>query len=159
MPWLLLESQDGPGGRVRTDYVDGFQLDRGFQVLLTAYPEAQATLDYDALDLRAFEPGALVRVPGGFRRVSDPLRRPTRALATLRAPIGGLGDKVRVDIGKRRADILVPEKELAERKAAWKPHVKESQTPWQEIQRGIVDQVDNGMVLKPAVKYRDVAHT
>lgn len=102
VPWLMLESQDGPGGRVRTDYVDGFQLDRGFQVLLTAYPQARAALDYDALDLRVFEPGAVVRLPDRFTRVSDPLRRPTRAVATLRAPIGGVGDKLRVAWLRRR---------------------------------------------------------
>jgi phytoene dehydrogenase-like protein len=102
VPWVLLESQDGPGGRVRTDYVDGFQLDRGFQVLLTAYPQARAALDYEALDLRAFEPGAVVRLADGFVGVSDPLRRPTRALATLRAPVGSLGDKLRVARLRRR---------------------------------------------------------
>jgi phytoene dehydrogenase-like protein len=96
VPWLLLESSDGPGGRIRTDHMDGFQLDRGFQVLLTAYPEARAALDYAALDLRPFEPGAVVRIADGFTRVSDPLRRPSAALATLRSPVGGLGDKLRV---------------------------------------------------------------
>jgi len=102
MPWLLLESQDGPGGRVRTDYVEGFQLDRGFQVLLTAYPSARRALDYDALDLRPFAPGAIVRLADGFQRVSDPFRRPTALLSTLRAPIGSLGDKVRVARLRRR---------------------------------------------------------
>jgi phytoene dehydrogenase-like protein len=102
VPWLLLESQDGPGGRVRTDYVDGFQLDRGFQVLLTAYPEARRALDYDALHLRPFAPGALIRQPRGFIRVSDPLRRPGATLSTLRAPIGSLGDKLRVARLRRR---------------------------------------------------------
>ncbi|HSK97003.1 MAG TPA: NAD(P)/FAD-dependent oxidoreductase [Euzebyales bacterium] len=102
VPWLLLETQDGPGGRVRTDYVDGFQLDRGFQVLLTAYPEARAALDYAALDLRAFTPGALVRVPGSFHRVVDPRRRPLSTLSTLRAPVGTLADKARVAWLRRR---------------------------------------------------------
>ena len=51
---MVLEASDGIGGRVRTDEVCGFRLDRGFQVLLTAYPEAQASLDYGALDLRPF---------------------------------------------------------------------------------------------------------
>ena len=54
----LLEASDDVGGRVRTDAVDGFLLDRGFQVLQTAYPEAQRVLDYEALQLRPFEPGA-----------------------------------------------------------------------------------------------------
>ena len=74
----LLEASDGVGGRVRTDVVDGFRLDRGFQVLLTDYPELRA-LDLAALDLRRFAPGALVRHRGAFHRVGDPLRRPRTA--------------------------------------------------------------------------------
>ena len=58
---LVLERGDQPGGRVRTDEVDGFLLDRGFQVLLTAYPEARHVLDYERLGLRPFYSGALVR--------------------------------------------------------------------------------------------------
>jgi phytoene dehydrogenase-like protein len=50
----LLEASDAPGGRVRTDLVEGFRLDRGFQVMLTAYPEAKRLLDYDALQLKKF---------------------------------------------------------------------------------------------------------
>ena len=49
----LLEASDDIGGRVRTDYLDGFTLDRGFQVILTAYPELQRQFDVSALDLRA----------------------------------------------------------------------------------------------------------
>ena len=56
----LIDSSDGVGGRVRTDVVDGFLLDRGFQVYLDAYPETGALLDLKALDLRKFESGALV---------------------------------------------------------------------------------------------------
>lgn len=93
---LVLEASDGVGGRVRSDVVDGFVLDRGFQVLLTAYPEARRQLDLDALELRCFEPGALVRTGGGFHRVADPFRDPLAAFATLRAPIGGLADKLRM---------------------------------------------------------------
>ena len=93
---LVLERTDGPGGRVRTDAVDGFRLDRGFQILLTAYPETQRLLDYDALDLRAFEPGAVVRVDDRFHRVADPFRRPGDAFTALRAPIGSLSDKLAI---------------------------------------------------------------
>ena len=53
----IIEASDGIGGRVRTDEVDGFLLDRGFQVLLTAYPEARRILDYSKLDLKSFSPG------------------------------------------------------------------------------------------------------
>lgn len=92
----LLESSDQVGGRVRTDEVEGFLLDRGFQVFLTAYPEARAALDYDALNLRRFEPGALIRFEGKFHRFSDPWRRPRHALATALSPAGTLSDKLRV---------------------------------------------------------------
>ncbi len=92
----VLEASDGVGGRVRTDVVDGFQLDRGFQILLTAYPEIQRRLDLEALDLRQFSPGAVVRTTKGNYTVGDPLRRPSQILPTLAAPIGSLADKVRL---------------------------------------------------------------
>ena len=92
----VLEASDGVGGRVRTDVVDGFQLDRGFQILLTAYPEVQQRLDLDALDLRQFSPGSVVRTTKGNYAVGDPLRRPSQILPTLVAPIGSLADKVRL---------------------------------------------------------------
>ncbi len=92
----VLEASDEVGGRVRSDAVEGFLLDRGFQVLLTAYPEAQARLDYEALDLQRFEPGALIRYRGKFRRLSDPWRRPRHALATALSPLATFGDKLRM---------------------------------------------------------------
>lgn len=93
---VVLEASDGVGGRVRTDEVDGFLLDRGFQIHLTAYPEGRRLLDHEALDLRAFQPGALVRYDGAFHRVGDPVRRPADLAATLRAPVGSLADKLRI---------------------------------------------------------------
>jgi phytoene dehydrogenase-like protein len=90
------EASDGVGGRARTDEVDGFLLDRGFQVLLTAYPEARRALDYEALGLGGFEPGAMVRMDGGFTCLSDPLRRPRTAPAALRSPVATLPDKLRL---------------------------------------------------------------
>jgi phytoene dehydrogenase-like protein len=92
----LLEAADAIGGRVRTDEVDGFRLDRGFQVFLTAYPEAGALLDYRRLRLGRFEPGALVRFRGRFHRLSDPWRRPGQLLATALSPAASLRDKLRV---------------------------------------------------------------
>src|SRR3954471_6552064 len=99
----VLEASDGVGGRVRTDAVDGFLLDRGFQVLLTAYPTARAELDYGALRLRTFYPGALVRIAGSFHRVAHPLRRPADALRSFLGPVGGPADKLRVLALLRRA--------------------------------------------------------
>lgn len=93
---VILESVDGVGGRVRTDVVEGFQLDRGFQVLLTAYPAAKKWLDYERLELRKFSAGARVWCEGRMHRVSDPWREPGAIWDTLRAPVGSLADKVRV---------------------------------------------------------------
>ena len=93
---LVLERGDAPGGRVYTDEVDGFLLDRGFQVLLTAYPEARRVLDFERLGLRPFESGALIRRDGRFARVADPSRHPVRAFESLRDAPGGLLDKLRV---------------------------------------------------------------
>lgn len=92
----VLEASGRVGGRVRTDEVDGFMLDRGFQVMLTAYPEAQLELDYDALDFHAFYDGAEVRYDGGFHRIADPFRHPFDAPKTLFSPIGTVADKMRV---------------------------------------------------------------
>ncbi len=89
----ILEAGDDVGGRVRTDVVDGFLLDRGFQVLLTAYPEAQRVLDYDALDLHAFYPGAMIRYGQRFVRFVDPTRRFWDGLRSAFAPIGTFNDK------------------------------------------------------------------
>ena len=110
----VLEASDGVGGRVRTDHVDGFLLDRGFQVALTGYPELHHQLDVPRLRLQRFEPGALVRVGARFHRVSDPLRRPGHLFSTLFAPIGTPLDRVRllrllVDVQRgTAADLLRP---------------------------------------------------
>ena len=99
---VVLEASDAPGGRVRTDVVDGHRLDRGFQVLLTDYPELTRHLDLDALDLRAFDPGALVRVDDSFHRIVDPFRSPVAGLRSALAPVGSLADKLRVARLRRR---------------------------------------------------------
>ncbi|MBM3658707.1 MAG: FAD-dependent oxidoreductase [Actinobacteria bacterium] len=92
----LLEATDDVGGRVRTDAVDGFLLDRGYQVVLTQLPELHHQLDIAALDLQCYEPGAVVRVHGRFHRIDDPRRHPARALATATAPIGTVADDLRL---------------------------------------------------------------
>src|SRR5271155_286272 len=94
IPVTLLEAADGPGGRVRTDVVEGFRLDRGFQVMLTAYPEAKRLLDYTALQLKKFEPGALVWHGGKFHRFADPFRDPIGAARLLFDSIVPLADKL-----------------------------------------------------------------
>ncbi|MEY2939647.1 MAG: hypothetical protein RIS58_634 [Actinomycetota bacterium] len=100
---IVLEAQDAVGGRVRTDEVEGFLLDRGFQVMLTAYPELRRQVNLDELDLRAFNPGALVWRNGKGHVVSDPFRAPATIATSALAPIGTLGDKVRVAALRLRA--------------------------------------------------------
>lgn len=96
IPFVILEASNAPGGRIRTDVLEGFQLDRGFQVFLTAYPEARRVLNYQELNLKSFIPGALVRYQGRFHRVSDPVRDPAHTIETLASPIGTLADKLQV---------------------------------------------------------------
>ena len=90
------EAEDRPGGRVQTDTVDGFQLDRGFQVLQTDYPEAKRSLSYDALQLSPFEPGSLIQTERGQVKMVDPWRKPTAAFATMFNHVGSLGDRLRL---------------------------------------------------------------
>ena len=99
---IVLEASDAVGGRVRTDIVDGFQLDRGFQVMLTAYPELQSQVDMRALDLRPFDPGALVWRNGEGHAVSDPFRKPQTLATTALAPIGSVFDKARIVVLRAR---------------------------------------------------------
>ena len=105
----------------------------------------------------------------GDGRQSGTSGSPSILNASPEAAVGGglallkTGDRVRVDLGKGTANILISDEELAKRRTAFSGnggyHYPKHQTPWQEIQRGMVDQLAQGMVLKPAVKYRDVAHT
>lgn len=89
----ILEATDRVGGRIKTDTIDGFRLDRGFQVLLTDYPETKALLDYEKLNLQRFLPGATVLYDGGQFDIADPFRRPSALFSTLFAPVGSLKDK------------------------------------------------------------------
>lgn len=105
----------------------------------------------------------------GDGRQSGTSGTPSILNASPEAAVGGglallkTGDRVRIDLRKGTADILISDEELAARRAALAagggyPY-PQHQTPWQEIQRAMVDQFSEGMVLKPATKYRDVAHT
>ncbi len=94
--FLVLDQAEQVGGRVRSDKVNGFILDRGFQIFLDAYPEARRWLDYDALDLQAFYPGAQLQTRQGPVLIGDPLRQPQDALSTALAKVGNMGDKLRV---------------------------------------------------------------
>jgi phytoene dehydrogenase-like protein len=94
---LLLEAGDGVGGRVRTDrHPDGFLLDRGFQVLLDAYPAGRRWLDLPALRARPFDAGALVWTGRRLVPLADPFRHPRAALRDLTTPLFPAGDKLRL---------------------------------------------------------------
>ncbi|MDX8477071.1 IlvD/Edd family dehydratase [Mesorhizobium sp. VK24D] len=105
----------------------------------------------------------------GDGRQSGTSGSPSILNASPEAAVGGglallrTGDRVRIDLKKATANILVSDEEIARRRAELEAnggyHYPKHQTPWQEIQRGMVDQFSAGMVLKPAVKYQDVAHT
>jgi xylonate dehydratase len=105
----------------------------------------------------------------GDGRQSGTSGSPSILNASPEAAVGGglallkTGDRVRIDLNKGTADILVSKAEVAKRRAALEKQggfkYAESQTPWQEIQRGIVEQLSDGMVLRPAVKYQRVAQS
>ncbi|XP_068641198.1 15-cis-phytoene desaturase, chloroplastic/chromoplastic [Aristolochia californica] len=105
VPFLLLDSSDAVGGRVRTDIVDGFVLDRGFQIFITAYPEARKLLNYEALNLQKFYSGVLVYHGGSFHRVADPFRHFADAISTLVNPIGSVADKLLIGFSRFRSVI------------------------------------------------------
>ena len=93
---VLLEASDRVGGRVKTDVVKGYQLDHGFQVLLTAYPAAQKYLDFEALDLQKFLPGATIFKNDKQLIIGDPLRDFSLLFSTLVSGIGNFSDKIKI---------------------------------------------------------------
>jgi len=95
LDFILLEATDRIGGRIKTDVIDGFRLDHGFQVLLTAYPEAQRWLNYNSLDLKSFLPGAqLLYADGSKGLLGDPLRDFASLFPTLFSKAGNIKDKL-----------------------------------------------------------------
>mgnify|MGYP005841998811 CR=1 FL=1 len=96
---VLLEASENLGGRVQSDVTsDGFVLDRGFAVFIEEYPFAKKLLDYEALQLGKFLPGAYVKLKDQteLARVSDPLRVPSDLFTALLAPVGSIIDKIKV---------------------------------------------------------------
>src|SRR5215467_7030760 len=114
---------------------------------------------------RLVKGGILLLPCVGDGRQSGTSASPSILNASPEAAVGGglallkTGDKVRIDVAKRRADILISDEELAKRKAAWKPNVSESQTPWQELQRKFVGQLASGACLDFAIDFQRIAET
>jgi len=92
MSFVIIEGSDALGGRVRTDMVEGFRLDRGFQTLLTNYPEARKILNYSNLDLNYFESGALIKANKGFTKLENPFRNK----GTFFSPLGTWNDRLKI---------------------------------------------------------------
>jgi phytoene dehydrogenase-like protein len=119
-PVLVLEASDGVGGRVRSDNIDGYIMERGFQVLFTAYPAAKRQLDYDRLDFRTFEPGAIICKDTKRSILTDPSRDPGSALPAALTLVVSPLDKLKVlqlalELkSKSRGDILTGPDETTE---------------------------------------------
>lgn len=88
----VVEAADAVGGRVRTDHIDGYLCDRGFQVLNPSYPAVRDLVDLPALDLQRFEHGAAVRRPSGLAVLSDPFRHPGRLLDLVKSSYHDVGE-------------------------------------------------------------------
>lgn len=106
---LIVEAADDVGGRVRSYRAGDFVLDRGFQVLLTAYPTCREYLDFEKLRLGRFHPGAIVQTAEGAHIIGDPFRRRVDLLSTLRAPIGSPRDKLLVAKLRMQSAFSKPE--------------------------------------------------
>ncbi|WP_405564954.1 FAD-dependent oxidoreductase [Polaribacter sp. Asnod6-C07] len=92
----ILEASDSVGGRVKSEIIKGHHLDLGFQVLLTSYPAAKKYLNYDALDLQKFLPGAAIFKEGKSQIIGDPLRSFSLLIPTLFSSIGNFSDKTKI---------------------------------------------------------------
>lgn len=108
----VVEAADEVGGRVRSDDIDGFILDRGFQLYNPAYPEAARVLDHEALDLTPLTPGVLVATPAGHTRLGDPRRLPGWAPDAASPRTGSLASKLRFaryawDCSRERIDTVL----------------------------------------------------
>lgn len=146
---LVLEAEEEVGGRVRTDVHDeGFLLDRGFQVLLEAYPECRRLLDYEALELRAFYPGALVWTGERFTRFSDPYRRPADAMASLASPPGSFTDKLRITQLRKEVRAGSPEELLSGPDVTIREDLEAAGFS-QEMIRGFFKPFFGGVLLNP----------
>lgn len=94
LSYTLLDSSDQVGGRIRSDIVDGFTLDHGFQVLQTGYPDMSHYLNLDELQLQKFPAGVAVRFNNRFHIVADPRYHPRHLISTVASPLGSLRDRI-----------------------------------------------------------------
>ena len=121
----IIEASDRLCGRVKTDVVDGYNLDHGFQVLLTAYPAAKKYLDFDALELQEFLPGSAIFKNGKQKIIGDPLRNLSLLLPTLFSGIGTVNDKLKILALNRRLKKKSIQNIFAEKEQTTRAYLKE----------------------------------
>ena len=112
----IIEKEDRTGGRLKTNVIDGFQLDLGFQVLLSNYSGAKKYLDYNLLETQELKPGACIFKNGKKKTIGDPLRDPSVLLKTIFSGIGNLKDKIKIvqlksKLKNKSIDAIFNEKE------------------------------------------------
>src|SRR3954471_3067338 len=124
---VVLEASDGAGGRIRSDVVDGFTIDRGFQVLNTAYPALRDTVDLGRLDLRPLPRGVRIRRGGALHDVPHPLSSPTAVFRGARSGATDLRGKLA--LARYAATLTVSSADAIKRRRgvasqeAWAEHV------------------------------------
>ena len=104
----IIEGSNSVGGRVKSDLVEGYLLDRGFQVLLTSYPAAKKYIDFDALEIQRLLPGATIFKNGKSQTIGDPLRSFSLLFPTLFSSIGTFSDKLKI----LKLNVLLKKKEI-----------------------------------------------
>ncbi len=114
---VILEASDRVGGRMKTDIMEGYRLDHGFQVLNTAYPEAKRYLDFQALQLKNFDPGAIIFEGKDSYILTDPLRNPLKIVGMAVSRVGTFLDKVKVftltqELKKKSSEAIFSEPSL-----------------------------------------------
>lgn len=118
---VVIESSDRVGGRLKTDLIKGYQLDKGFQVLLSSYSAAKKYLDYKTLNLQKLKAGACVFIDGKQVFFGDPLRDPTVLFSTLFSGIGSVSDKIKIaklnfKLQKKTIESIFEDKEVSTKK-------------------------------------------
>ena len=113
---IILESENEPGGRVRTTDLEGYQMEHGFQVMLDAYPKLKETLDYKALDLQTIYPGAVVFKNGKRYKIGDPTRALSFLIPSLLFPLASISDKFKtlklnLELKKKSIETIFQEPE------------------------------------------------
>ncbi len=143
----VLESGDAVGGRMRTDVVDGFRLDRGFQVLSTGYPEARRVLDLAALDLRELDSAVTVRRGGRLHRIANPLAVPSAVPALLTSSLLDGRGKLSLAAYAARAALL-PAGRLRERADVSGPEAWRAAGVPQAVVHDVLTPFLSGVVLE-----------